>query len=198
MMCPVTGYAYLDTETTGFRLDDHVLQVAVVLMDADYQITNVWDSYVNWGLRYLPGYQVHRITPQMVAGAPGFARVADKVTDLIGDRTVVAHHLDFDRRLLNANAERAGHPLRITDGICTVELARELLPRPHHNRLGDLCRRFSIPLGNAHNARFDAIAGAKVLGQLAAIRDRRALETATEPEPAVHLPMQDWLARLTA
>ena len=57
------GYAYIDTETTGFRSTDEVLQMAVVQLDAQGEIESTWSTLVNPHLAFIPHYDIHKITP---------------------------------------------------------------------------------------------------------------------------------------
>ena len=176
------GYAYIDTETTGFRSTDEVLQMAVVQLDAQGEIESTWSTLVNPHLAFIPHYDIHKITPAEVAGAPSIDEALDLLAPRVAGRTLAAHNYAFDQRMVNAAAARAGHRLRLPDGICTVELARQHLPGPF--KLGVLCRRLGIDLSDAHNASADALAGAHLLRYLLGL------------EPDRTLPVLDWLARL--
>ena len=118
-----------------------------------------------------------------MAGAPSIDEALDLLAPQVAGRTLAAHNYAFDQRMVNAAAARAGHRLRLPDGICTVELARQHLPGPF--KLGVLCRRLGIDLSDAHNASADALAGAHLLRYLLGL------------EPDRTLPVLDWLARLT-
>lgn len=182
----MSGYAYVDTETSGFRATDRVVQIAVVHLDENRQVTGTWWSFVNPRLPFIGGYQVHQISTATVADAPTFPQLAPLLRRKLAGRTLVAHNLNFDRRMLNQEFARLGDDGLLTGGICTVEMARRLLPKPHRNRLEVLCRRLGVHLNGAHDALQDALAGAAVFAKLAALEDGAA----------VGLPAAAWLQRL--
>ena len=105
---------------------------------------------------------VHGITWRMVQSAPAFAEVWPRLVPLLdGAGFVAAHNAPFDRRVLRACCEAAGHPMPDLPFLCTVQLARrkwKLKP----NDLASVCRRLGIGLIH-HNALSDAEACARVI-----------------------------------
>lgn len=176
-------FIYIDSETTGFSNNDHVVQIAAVLLDHAGAIERTWSTLIDHGLSHIPMFNIHGITPAMVKGAPTMSAALTTLAELAAGRTPVGHNYAFDRRLINANSERAGHPFRLPEGICTVELARQHMEGPY--KLGMLCARLGIPLVNAHDAEADAVAGAVLFKMLHARQNNDGL------------PVADWLARLT-
>ena len=105
---------------------------------------------------------VHGITWPMVATAPTFADAWPTLTPLLaGAGFVAAHNAPFDRRVLRACCEAAGHAVPELPFVCTVQLARKrwgLKP----NDLPSVCRRLGIGLIH-HNALSDAEACARIV-----------------------------------
>ncbi|WP_299565606.1 3'-5' exonuclease [uncultured Mycolicibacterium sp.] len=120
-----------------------------------------YDEFHVWNVR------VHRITPERVAGRPGFAELApDLLRRIASGMPLVAHNAAFDRSVLAAALRACGHPLPPLDFHCTARLARRLLQLPDY-RLPTVCGHLGIPLDNHHDAECDAVAAARVALRLA-------------------------------
>lgn len=164
-----TVFAVVDVETTGSQpaSGDRITEVAVVLAGPGGRTEVVVDTLVN-PERPIPAAvtRVTQITEAMVRGRPTFAEVADEVLSALAGRVFVAHNVQFDWRFLEAEVRRA-RDLRL-DGprVCTVKLARRLLPGLKHRGLDSVSRYFGIEIENRHRAGGDALATARVLGRL--------------------------------
>ena len=86
------------------------------------------------------------------------ARQLPRLLDVLQDRVVVGHNLQFDFQFVTYEAERLGHPgldLRYVD---TLGLARSLLDAPNYE-LGTLLAHFNAaPEEDLHTAVGDALA----------------------------------------
>ena len=136
------------------------------------------------------------ITDAMVAEAPRFEEVAEEVRAFLGDRIFVAHNVQFDYSFLKAAWAQLGisyTPRR----LCTVRLARRVLPRQRSYSLGRLCGELGIQNAAAHRAWGDAQATAELLSYLLE-RDKQGqwqylLKTHTgELNLPPHLPADDF------
>src|SRR4051812_24564913 len=98
--CGALSYAVIDLETTGLVPgQDAVVEVCVVLVDADGEPQDDWHSLVRpW--RPLDASHVHGIREPDLAGAPSFAEVADDLAALLEGRVLVAHNAGFDAAML--------------------------------------------------------------------------------------------------
>lgn len=105
---------------------------------------------------------IHGITWPKVATAPVFADAWPRLAPLLdGAAFLAAHNAPFDRRVLRACCEAAGHPLPPQQFVCTVQLARRRWGmRPA--RLPDVCRRLGIGLIH-HDPGSDAEACARIV-----------------------------------
>lgn len=70
-----TGFAVIDTETTGFNCNDRVIEVAVVQLDARLTPADEWCTLVNPRRDLGPAW-VHGITASDLRRAPSFAAIA--------------------------------------------------------------------------------------------------------------------------
>lgn len=105
------------------------------------------------------------ITDAMVAEAPRFEEVAEEIRAFLGERVFVAHNVNFDYSFLKAAFSDVGlsyTPRR----LCTVRLARRVLPGQRSYSLGRLCGALGIQNEAAHRAWGDAQATAELLGYL--------------------------------
>jgi DNA polymerase-3 subunit epsilon len=175
-----TVFAVVDVETTGSRpaSGDRITEVAVVLAGPGGRTDVVLDTLVN-PERLIPAAvtRVTQITDAMVRDRPTFAEVADQLLSALAGRVFVAHNVQFDWRFLEAEVRRA-RDLRL-DGprVCTVKLARRLLPGLKHRGLDSVSRYFGIEIENRHRAGGDALATAKVLGRLLDLAGERGATT---------------------
>jgi DNA polymerase-3 subunit epsilon len=175
-------FAVVDVETTGSRpgVGDRITEVAVVLVGPGGRSETVFETLVN-PERVIPAAvtRVTQITNTMVRDKPVFAEITDDLLTALSGRVFVAHNVQFDWRFLEAEVRRA-RDLRL-DGprVCTVKLARRLLPGLKHRGLDAVSRYFGIDIENRHRAGGDARATARVLLrllELAAEQGARTLE----------------------
>ncbi|MBV9772728.1 MAG: 3'-5' exonuclease, partial [Gemmatimonadetes bacterium] len=103
------------------------------------------------------------ITDAMVRGAPRFHQVADRIVPLLEGRIFVAHNAPFDWRFMCAEIERATGMLPAGRQLCTVKLARKILPQLPSRSLDGLAEYFGLEIESRHRALDDAVATAKVL-----------------------------------
>ncbi|MDR1213835.1 MAG: 3'-5' exonuclease [Propionibacteriaceae bacterium] len=176
-----TGYAVIDTETTGFGREDRVIEVGVVWLDDDLQVTAEWDTLIDPG-RDLGPQHIHHIRPGDVAGAPTFGQMAAQLVDRLAGRVIVGHNVSFDRRMLNQEFERldVDRPLGREFSLDTLDWCRRLSLSPTRcYTLDHLCAVHRIERGAAHAALADARATGRLL---ALVADR--LECPADPSQA--------------
>ncbi len=109
------------------------------------------------------------ITTAMVFGQHPADVVVPEYFEFLGDGVLVAHNLAFDRGFLNGERERLGLGPMENPGMCTLRLARRLLPGLRSKSLGSLARFFRIASHGRHRALRDVEITAAVLERLMAI-----------------------------
>lgn len=160
--------AVFDLETTGLSpTRDRILQMAVVLLDADGSITGQWSTYVR-PARVLTAdlgpTHIHGISRRRLVLAPGEARALSTFAKLTAGRVVVAHNARFDLGFIRAATARHAVDLRWNGVLCTLDLSRRLDPeRRLLHKLADVCERYGVVIEHAHDALGDATATAAVL-----------------------------------
>ena len=195
------GYAVFDIETTGFRLHpDSIVEIAVVHIEQDGEITGAWDTLLKPADTVGPTH-VHAVTQAMVQDAPSFAQIAGHLYGLFAGRIAVAHNLPaFDGRFLEEHFRLAGidgTPVR--QGACTLALAKRYLSGPPHT-LDACCRQLGIDLDGAHEALADTLATAQLLARWlkAGIPVQGAVVPALPDFPAPRVPIEEVLLPRTA
>ncbi|HTS89036.1 MAG TPA: 3'-5' exonuclease [Gemmatimonadales bacterium] len=189
------AFAVVDVETTGMRASgpDRVTDVAVVVVQGARREL-VFESLVNPGVPIPPRIQsLTRITDQMVRVAPSFETVADQLLQVLAGRVFVAHNARFDWRFLSAEMRRA-RGLRLTAPmVCTVRLARRLLPALESRSLDSLSHYYGLENQARHRAAGDALATAQVLERLLLLAREQGARTlgdleALQRRPSASLP----------
>ena len=159
-------YAIVDIETTGGYASAHgITEVAIYVFDGK-KIIEKFETLINPRQpipRYIQSFT--GITDEMVANAPEFEKVAEKVSCLLNENIFIAHNVNFDYSFLKSHLLRAGHDLR-SKKLCTVRLSRKIFPGFPSYSLGNLCRSLEIIINNRHRAGGDAEATVKVFSRL--------------------------------
>ena len=117
--------------------------------------------------------QLTGISEELVADAPTFPQLWEKIEPILSSGILVAHNASFDTGVLRRCLCDYGIDWRPTvKGLCTVTMGRSLLPGISH-KLNDMCDYYGIDL-NHHRADSDSHACAEIL--------LRYLKSGAEPE----------------
>ena len=159
-------YAIVDIESTGGYADNHrITEIAIYHYDG-LQIKNVFHSLLNPG-RKVPQFitGLTGITSKMVEEAPEFSELADEIFLYLKDRVFVAHNAHFDYSFIKKEFETIGVNWQ-TKKLCTVRLARKIIPGLESYSLGRLAESLGIKIPDRHRAGGDAQATAKIFDVL--------------------------------
>ena len=167
------SWVVVDVETTGGRpwSGDRITEIAAVIV-RDGEVRDVFETLVN-PQRPIPPLitALTNISWAMVKDAPVFRDVCDRLLGFMQGHVFVAHNAGFDWRFVTAEVNRAcGHRLSGRQ-LCTVRLARKLLPHLRSRSLDHVAHHYGVTIGARHRAGGDAIATAHVLLRL--LRDAR-------------------------
>jgi DNA polymerase-3 subunit epsilon len=192
------AFAVVDVETTGMRAagEDRVTEIAVVLVHGGRREV-VLDRLVHPGRPIPPAIAaITGIDDRMVAAAPSFAELADEVLGVLAGRVFVAHNARFDWGFLDAELRRARGLGLGGPRLCTVRLARRLLPGVGSCGLDNLSHVLGLENDARHRAAGDAMvtarlferllgaargAGARSLDELEALQWRKRAVTGDAP-----------------
>ncbi|CCH03374.1 DNA polymerase III, epsilon subunit [Fibrella aestuarina BUZ 2] len=155
-------YCIVDVETTGgVKGPTRLTEIALIRHDGN-QIVDEFQTLLNPGHPIPPFIsQLTRITDAMVAEAPTFDQVADRVHEITDGAIFVAHNVQFDFGFLQKEMNWLDREfLRRT--LCTVRLSRKIIPGLPSYSLGKLCRSLEIPVSARHRAYGDAAATVKL------------------------------------
>ncbi len=103
----------------------------------------------------------------MLQTAPKFFEVAKRIVEMTEDCIIVAHNSEFDYRILRTEFNRLGYDFK-RQTLCTVDLAKQLIPDQESYSLGKLTRALGIPVSDRHRAAGDAMATVKLFKMLLA------------------------------
>jgi len=169
------SFVVVDVETTGTRAyhGDRVTEVAVVQV-RDGVAKTVFDTLINPERSIPPAIvAITNITWEMVKDAPRFADVCDQLLGVLEGNVFVAHNAHFDWRFLSSEIARVTRRPLQGRKLCTVRMARRLLPQLRRRNLDSLASFYGVDIRARHRAGGDAEATAKVLLRLLdAARDR--------------------------
>jgi DNA polymerase-3 subunit epsilon len=168
-------YVVVDVETTGGSPmgGDRITEFGAVTV-AGGQIVDVYETLVN-PERPIPAQvsRLTRITWDMVRRAPTIREVAARIADVLRGHLFVAHNAAFDWRFVSGELSRFGGQQLMGEKLCTVKLARAVVPNIRRRSLDSLSYYYGIENHARHRAGGDALATAKVLLRLlSAARDR--------------------------
>lgn len=167
---PLTALSYVvvDVETTGGRAyrGDRITEIAAVVVDRG-EISEVYETLVN-PQRPIPAFitQLTNITWEMVRNAPTFDAIAPKVLQTLEGNVFVAHNAAFDWRFVSVELTRAMGMRLAGRKLCTVRLARRLLPQLRRRSLDHVANYYGVEISGRHRAAGDALATARCLLRL--------------------------------
>jgi DNA polymerase-3 subunit epsilon len=161
-------YTILDIETTGGAFNEEgITEIAIYKFDG-HEIVDQFVSLVNPEKPIQPFVvNLTGINNAMLQTAPKFYEVAKRIIEITQDTILVAHNAHFDYRILRTEFSRLGYNFEIPN-ICTVELAKKLIPEQPSYSLGKLVRVLGIPMADRHRASGDALATVKLFKLLLA------------------------------
>ncbi|MEO7966722.1 MAG: 3'-5' exonuclease [Gemmatimonadaceae bacterium] len=172
-------FAVVDVETTGSSpaSADRITEIAIVHVSGG-EVTQAFETLVNPERGIPPAIvALTQITWEMVRDAPTFSRVANDVLSGLRERVFVAHNAAFDWRFVSSELARASGLQLSGDRLCTVRLARALLPQLPRKSLDSVTQYFGVEIAARHRAMGDALATAHVLTRLIRIAEDRGATT---------------------
>jgi DNA polymerase III epsilon subunit family exonuclease len=170
-------YAVVDVETTGgtYGGGHRMTEIAIYEVRGGV-VEDEYRSLVNPG-RAIP-YRIEMLTGidnRMVSSAPFFDQIAIDVFDRLDGRVFVAHNVRFDWGWVSRQLAEAIGDVPSVERLCTVQMARRLLPRLRRRNLDAVARHYGIDVGDRHRAHGDALATARILIRLLDEASRQGL-----------------------
>src|ERR1700694_1268000 len=145
-------FVVVDLETTGGSAQfDRVMEVAAVRIE-NGGIQYRRECLVEPGMPIPPFVtRITGINAALVRGKPTFESVLPDLRRLFDGAVVVAHNASFDCNFLSQAFNRTGLDLP-NDRLCTLRLARRLIPGLHSYKLDSLCAFLGFSFVQCHRA----------------------------------------------
>jgi DNA polymerase III subunit epsilon len=163
-----TPLVFLDVETTGLSPEhgDRVCEVAALRVEGD-EVLDAMQQLINPQRRMGAGaLAVHGITDDMLADAPPFSQIADRLQMLLADAVFVGHNAGFDLGFLRAEFIRARRPWPELLALDTLRLARACFQARSYS-LSPLSQALGVQVrGRSHRAMIDVLLTQGVLGRV--------------------------------
>src|SRR5437899_9575221 len=161
-----TPFVVVDLETTGgSALYDRVMDVAAIRVENGV-IQARLDRLVEPGVPIPPFVtRITGINAALVRGRPSFDSLLPDLRRMFDGAVVVAHNASFDFNFLSNSFRRSGLPWE-SERLCTLRLARRLIPGLHSYRLDSLCAFLGFSFVQRHRAGPDAEATLSLLEHL--------------------------------
>jgi DNA polymerase III epsilon subunit-like protein len=132
----------LDCETTGTSAEDKLVEVAWCEIGEDLGVISEFSSLVNPGIPIPCNVSgLHGIRTADVQDAP----TIDEIPWPDGEILLIAHNAPFDKMFVQSH-------LQIQNELCTLRLARRLLPDSPDHKLGTLLCYCDLEQQLAHRA----------------------------------------------
>lgn len=166
-------YAIIDIETTGGNSKTGKITEIAVFLHNGHKVVDQYETLVNPGVT-IPPYitKLTGISDEMVADAPAFGEIADKLDRFTANAIFVAHNAHFDYGFVREEFRRVGKDFK-RKKLCTVQLSRHAFPGLASYSLDKITSELQIKLNGHHRAAADAEATAMLFG--------RILEASSEP-----------------
>jgi DNA polymerase-3 subunit epsilon len=180
----------VDVETTGSRASgsDRITEIAIATV-RNGSIGDVYTTLVN-PERLIPVHitGITGITWDMVKDQPCFRHIAGEITSRLSGHVFTAHNAAFDWRFVSEELRRGSNQLLSGPRLCTVRMARVLLPALARRSLDHVTNYFGIEISSRHRAGGDAEATAKALVRMLAVAEDRGIATWGELETIAMRP----------
>ena len=159
------SYVVVDVETTGTSpwRGDRITEIAAIVV-RDGVVAERFETLVN-PERPIPPMitALTQINWEMVKDAPRFRDICDDLVRVLSGHVFVAHNVDFDWRFVSSEVHRASGQRLSGRRLCTVRLARRVLPQLRSRRLDSVANYYGVEILARHRAAGDAVATAHVL-----------------------------------
>jgi len=151
-------YVVADIETTGLNPRwERITEIALYVYDGE-KIIDSFTSLINPERLISPQITaLTGITNNMLENAPRFFEIAKKIVQLTENKIFVGHNVHFDYNFIRAEFQNLGYEFT-RKTLCTIKLAKKLMPGLKSYGLGSLCQHLGIANTHRHRASGDAFA----------------------------------------
>ena len=184
-----TPFVVVDLETTGgSAVYDRVMEVAAIRFENGV-VQERLERLVEPGVPIPPFVtRITGINAALVRGRPSFDSLLPDLRRLFEGAVVVAHNASFDCNFLINSFNRTGVACNF-ERLCTLRLARRLIPGLHSYRLDSLCAFIGFTFVQRHRAGPDAEATLSLLQHLIETATNRGIDSLTSLLRVQHQPV---------
>ncbi len=178
-------FAVLDIETTGGNPRfEKITEIALFIHDGE-KVVKEYSTLIN-PEKNIPPFIVRLtgITDEMVADAPKFYEVAKDIVGLTEGKTIVAHNALFDYGFIREEFRSLGFSFHRST-LCTIKLARKLIPGHRSYSLGNICSQLGISNDARHRAAGDALATVKLFDLLLSKNHQGIIQGSIKNDPSL-------------
>ncbi len=168
----------VDIETTGLEpAASEIIEVAALKVERG-EIADVFSSLIRID-RALPAEIVNLtgITDEMLVEGRDKSEVFNQFLSFVRDLPLVAHNAEFDIPFLNHHLGLTLGAVLPNQSICTLKLARKVVPGLPSYRLGKLADHFAIQASVAHRAHGDVETTYQRWLKLVALLEQKGITT---------------------
>jgi len=157
-------FVVVDLETTGLKPGKAAITEIAAIQISNGELREQFHTLVNPG-QHVPSMitRLTGITDDMLKDQPVIDSILPQLHRFLGSSVIVAHNADFDVRFLNFDAQRLLSTPLLNPSVCTVRLARRLLPGLRSRALDAVANHLGVSCINRHRALGDARITAEVL-----------------------------------
>ncbi|TAK62271.1 MAG: WYL domain-containing protein [Bacteroidetes bacterium] len=158
-------FLVIDVETTGLSPDknDRVCEIAAIKVCSG-AIIESFGTIVNPRRMISPGaFKVNQITNEMLATAPYFEDIADKLNGMLEGAIIAGYNVPFDVSFIQHEFRLCGFPGLQNSIVDVLPLARQLLPGLGKYPQENVARVVGIPFPVKHRALEDTFVTAQLL-----------------------------------
>jgi len=174
-------YAVVDIETTGNGYKGQkITEISIFIFDGK-KVLDEFTTLVNPEAP-IPSFitNLTGINQAMVRNQPKFYEIAKKVEEITKDTIFVAHNVNFDYNIIQAEFKSLGFDFK-RKKLCTVRLSRKIIPGLKSYSLGNICADEGIPISARHRARGDVEATVELFKRLVERDDNFTINSFLNP-----------------
>lgn len=146
-------FTIVDLETTGLDpLQNEIIEIGAIKAEGG-EIKDIFNKLVKpkSAISSLIT-EITGITNEMVENSPSIEEVLPEFLSFIGKSDLIAHNADFDIPFLSENVKRSLKRDLTNMTMCTLKIARALLPGLENHKLHTVAHYFKVPISARHRA----------------------------------------------
>jgi DNA polymerase-3 subunit epsilon len=157
-------FVVVDLETTGPKPGKAAITEIAAVQINNGELCNEFHTLINPG-HHVPSVitRLTGITDDMLRDQPRIDDIFPQLHNFLGPSIIVAHNADFDVRFLNFDAQRLLSTPLLNPSLCTIRLARRLLPGLRSRALEAVADHLGVSCFDHHRALGDARITAGIL-----------------------------------